>query len=416
MKIAIWHNLPSGGAKRLLYYEVRELARRGHTIEVWCPPTADRAYLPIGEFAKEHVVPLRWSDQPNGLLARAAWPYQSVVRKLAAMDEHCRRCAEAIDQGGFDLLYAHGCMFFRVTAIGRYLRMPKVISLGEPYRWLYEALPRLPWLALSPERRWWSPAHLRARLIDTLRVRALRIQAREELLSAQAYDSLLVYSLYSRESVLRAYGIDAKVRSPGVDTDLFVWRDLPRELFVVGLGAVVPEKNVALVIKALGAVPPPRPRLVWVGNVAAPAYLDQLRHLAARLDVAFQSRVGVADAELLDVLNRALLMTYAPRLEPFGLAPLEAGACGLPVVAVAEGGVRETVLDDINGLLVEHNPQAIAEAIVRLRDDPALVRRLGAGGRRLVRHQWSLGASIDRLEQRFAEVLERPTNLPQLQS
>ena len=130
MKIAIWHNLPSGGAKRLLYYEVRELALRGHTIEVWCPPTADRAYLPIGEFAKEHVVPLRWSDQPNGLLARAAWPYQSVVRKLAAMDEHCRRCAEAIDQGGFDLLYAHGCMFFRVTAIGRYLRMPKVISLA----------------------------------------------------------------------------------------------------------------------------------------------------------------------------------------------------------------------------------------------------------------------------------------------
>jgi glycosyltransferase involved in cell wall biosynthesis len=44
-------------------------------------------------------------------------------------------------------------------------------------------------------------------------------------------------------------------------------------------------------------------------------------------------------------------MAYAPRLEPLGLAPLEAGACGLPVVAVAEAGVRETVVDGITGSL-----------------------------------------------------------------
>jgi glycosyltransferase involved in cell wall biosynthesis len=406
MRIAIWHNLPSGGAKRLLFYEVRELVRRGHKVEAWCPPTADRAYLPIGEFASEHVLPLRWSDRPSSLLARAAWPYRSVVGKLAAMDEHCQRCAEAINRGGFDILYVHGCMFFRVAGISRYVRIPKVISLGEPYRWLYEALPRLPWLALPAERRWWTREHLRARLRDALRVHALRIQAREELRSAQAYDSILVYSLYSRESVLRAYGIDARVRYPGVDTDLFVRRDQQRQNLVVGIGAFVPEKSVRFVIEALAAVPPPRPRLVWVGNVASPVYLEELKHLAAALDVAFEPCVRVTDDELLDLLNRALLMAYAPRLEPFGLAPLEASACGLPVVAVAEGGVRETVVDNVSGLLVEHDPRAMARAIARLRDDPALARRLGDSGHKLVHEKWSLGASIDRLEQRFAEALD----------
>jgi glycosyltransferase involved in cell wall biosynthesis len=406
MKIAIWHNLPSGGAKRSFYYEVRELARRGHEVESWCPPTADRSYLPIGEFAREHVVPLDWVDQPRGLLARATWPYRSVVGKLAAMDEHCRRCAEAINRGGFDILFGNGCMFFRVTSISRYARIPKVIYLGEPYRWLYEALPRLPWVALPAERRWWAPARLRARFVDALRVRALRIQAREELLSAQAYDSILVNSLYSRESVLRAYNIDAKVRYPGIDTDLFARRDLPRQNLVVGLAALVPEKNVRLVIEALAAVPPPRPRLVWVGNVASPAYLDELKRAAAALDVSFEPRVGVTDDDLLDLLNSALLMVYAPRLEPFGLAPLEAGASGLPVVAVAEGGVRETVVDGLSGLLVEHHPLALARAITQLRDDPALARRLGEGGYKLVHEKWSLGASIDRLERRFAEALD----------
>ena len=45
-------------------------------------------------------------------------------------------------------------------------------------------------------------------------------------------------------------------------------------------------------------------------------------------------------------IHSTAAMLYAPRLEPFGLAPLEANACGLPVIAVPEGGVRETVVHE----------------------------------------------------------------------
>jgi len=41
MRIAVWHNLPSGGAKRALYDHVRGLVDRGHSIESWCLPTSD---------------------------------------------------------------------------------------------------------------------------------------------------------------------------------------------------------------------------------------------------------------------------------------------------------------------------------------------------------------------------------------
>ena len=57
MKIAVWHNLPSGGGKRALYNHVRGLRERGHTLESWCPPTADQNYLPLSELIAEHVVP-----------------------------------------------------------------------------------------------------------------------------------------------------------------------------------------------------------------------------------------------------------------------------------------------------------------------------------------------------------------------
>src|SRR5258708_39613497 len=58
MKIAVWHNLPSGGGKRALYYHVRGLVQRGHSVESWCSPLADRSYLPLSEFVTDHVVPL----------------------------------------------------------------------------------------------------------------------------------------------------------------------------------------------------------------------------------------------------------------------------------------------------------------------------------------------------------------------
>jgi glycosyltransferase involved in cell wall biosynthesis len=407
MRIAVWHNLPSGGGKRALYDHVRGLVERGHTVESWCPDTADQSYLPLGALVPEHILPLVQPKRPCGPLARLASPYRDIVERLRAMDRHCRQCAAAIERGGFDLLFANSCMFFRAPAVGRYVALPRVLYLQEPYRWLYEALPRLLWAAPpAPGRDWWRPAHLRATLRDRIRLPALRIQAREEQASAAAFHSILVNSLFSRESVLRAYGLDAKVCYLGIDTELFSDYNMPREAVLVGVGAFVREKNIRFVVEALAAVRPPRPRLVWIGNVSSPGYLEELKRLAASAGVAFEPRVRVEDRELVELLNRALAMVYAPRLEPFGLAPLEAGACGLPVVAVAEGGVRETVIDGVNGLLVEHDAAAMARAIERLRDDRDYARSLGAAGIQLVRDRWSLKAALDRLEQRFAEVLD----------
>jgi glycosyltransferase involved in cell wall biosynthesis len=113
----------------------------------------------------------------------------------------------------------------------------------------------------------------------------------------------------------------------------------------------------------------------------------------------------VTDNELIDIYNRASMMVYAPRLEPFGFVPLEANACGLPVVAVAEGGVRETVIDGMNGLLVESDEMAMASAIERIRDDKDYAHSLGKNGRNMVVEKWSLRASIDRIEQRLEEVI-----------
>ena len=88
----------------------------------------------------------------------------------------------------------------------------------------------------------------------------------------------------------------------------------------------------------------------------------------------------------------------ASRLEPFGFAPLEANACGLPVVGVAEGGIRETVQDGVNGFLVDPEAESIACAANRLLQNPVLARQMGEKAAVNVQRTWNVERSVDRLE------------------
>jgi glycosyltransferase involved in cell wall biosynthesis len=389
MRIAVWHNLPSGGGKRALYDHVRGLLDAGHVVEAWAPPTRDPDYLPLSDLIPEHIVAL---DRPAGRTFSEKMNWTSYAgRVIAAMDEHCRRCAAEIEARDFDVLFANSCMFFRTTAIGRFTRLPSVLYLQEPYRWLYEAMPELVWAAPPPA------ASARTRFADRRSIEDARVQVREEINNAKAFDKILCNSYFSREGILRSYGLEAEVCYLGIDTDHFRVRDVEREDFLVGLGAFTREKNMRLCIEALGHVAAPRPRLRWIGNVNEPHYLADMHALAVERGVTLETRERVTEEELLDTLCRAKAMIYAPRLEPLGLAPLEASASGTPVIAVAEGGVRETVRDGINGLLVDGQPQALATAIHSILTDEALARRLGEQGRALAETEWALPITNARL-------------------
>ncbi len=410
MRIAVWHNLPSGGGKRALYDQVRGLVAKGHEIEAWCPPTADQSYMPLSDLVPEHIVPLplkaHMKGQPSFLQKLHPVHWNARVR-LRAMRQHCRLCAQPINAGGFDLFFGAGCMFFHTPRIGPFIKIPSVVYLQEPHRPFYEPSPDLPWVAMS-----WSARDLldrtfwRKALLRRLRLPGMRIQAREERLDAMAYDRILVNSLYSRESVLRTLGVNSKVCYLGIDTEKFVNQHQARERFAICVGACIPDKNIGLLISSLAKVPVAnRPRLILVANIYSEPYLEKMQALAAQGGVNFELKLRIADSELIDLLNRARMMLYAPRLEPFGLAPLEANACGLPVIAVAEGGVRETVMEGVNGLLVEHDPDSMGKAIERLLVDDALHRHLSEEAHRTVNAKWSLPTSIDRLEENLIALI-----------
>jgi glycosyltransferase involved in cell wall biosynthesis len=244
-------------------------------------------------------------------------------------------------------------------------------------------------------------------LLELIRIHRRAQRARFETDNAEAFDQLLVNSLFSRETLLRVYGLESTVCYLGIDTGLFRPSGAEREDMVLGVGSFFTAKNARRLVDAVARLPAPRPRVEWI-SPGGDEELERILHdVATHAEVDLVTRRGADDAMLVDALNRALALVYTPRLEPFGLVPLEANACELPVIGVAEGGVRETIVDGVNGLVVGSTVDEIAAAIDRLRRDHQLGRRLGREGRRIVMERWTLDAAVARLEAELEETVAR---------
>jgi glycosyltransferase involved in cell wall biosynthesis len=413
MNIAVWHNLPSGGASRALNQHIKGLAERGHQLTVYTTSMADGAYLDVDKYVvATHVVPLdmtlRFRHQYRDQLRSIAYlPDTQIERMLVA----CQQLAEKINAGGHDLLFANSCQQFMMPYIGRFVNGPKLLYLQEPNRSLYEAFPRQRWAALAPATgRWRDKAYRKAFWHDLFEQRQARVRVREELANYHSYDQVLVNSHFSNESVVKAYGHGANVCYLGIDASVFPNLDLPRKPFVMGLGAFFPHKRPDTAIQILAQLPAAsRPPLVWVGNMGNQYYVAEMKQLAIDLGVDFQPRERVTQQELVELLNTASCLLYTSALEPFGYAPLEANACGLPTVAIAEGGIRETVIDGVNGLLAPRDPAKLAAAVNRILTDSDLFRRLSEQGKAWVAEKWTIDQAVDRVEQELEHVLRRKT-------
>lgn len=165
---------------------------------------------------------------------------------------------------------------------------------------------------------------------------------------------------------------------------------------VLSVGRLVPRKGFDTVIRALAAVPDAE--LVIAGgppaaDLAEDPEATRLRLLAERVGVADRVRLvgAVARPDMPALLRSADLVVCAPWYEPFGIVPLEAMACGVPVVATAVGGFLDTVVDGATGLLVPpQRPDRLASAMRKLLTEPFWREAYGTAGvdRARSRYSW----------------------------
>jgi hypothetical protein len=176
-------------------------------------------------------------------------------------------------------------------------------------------------------------------------------------------------SQYVAARIRRYYNRPSAVVYPPVDTEFFRPTGASPGQSVLVVSALVPYKRLDLAIEAcrLAGVP--------LNVVGAGPELPRLRRLAARSQVEFLG--WRSDDELRSLFSEARSVLL-PGEEDFGIVPVEAQACGRPVVALGRGGATETVVDGETGVLVDRStPEAFAEGLRRadrLRVDGAVLR------------------------------------------
>jgi glycosyltransferase involved in cell wall biosynthesis len=185
----------------------------------------------------------------------------------------------------------------------------------------------------------------------------------------------------------------------GVDLSLFRADGLaaprsPARYRLLVVSRLVERKGIGDAVLALAGVP--GAELVVAGGppaaeLASDPEARRLTALAARAGVADRVRLlgRVGRGELPALYRSADLVVNVPWYEPFGIVPLEAMACGVPVVASAVGGLVDSVVDGITGAHVPpRRPRVLAEALAGLLADPDRRAALGVAGARRARRRY----------------------------
>lgn len=221
--------------------------------------------------------------------------------------------------------------------------------------------------------------------------------ARWDAATAVRVHRFLANSQYVAGRIGRYYNRGSTVVYPPVDTDFFGPdpSHAPARTGVVVVSALVPYKRIDVAIEAARLTRTPL-RIIGRGPEEA-----RLRALAAGSPVEFLG--WRADDEVRE-LYRSALAVLLPGTEDFGIVPVEAQACGTPVVAFAEGGARETVVEGLTGILVaDRSAAAFADGLARLLD-----QRPDTGAIRANAERFSVKAFKERFEAVVAETVAAP--------
>jgi glycosyltransferase involved in cell wall biosynthesis len=416
--VAYRGNMRCGGQGVYLWFLVRELARLGHHVDVLVgPPYPDEmpfaksvTQLPNeqfwgGWFARDRAGmlprpdPLRIFEPLNFYELATSWlgllpePFAFSVRAL-------RQIATRAKLGiHYDIVHDVQCLGWGdlgLMAMG----LPVVTTVHHP---------------LTVDRRFSFVRDEGFRdALGTMTFYPIGMQA----FVARRVQRLFTSSAESARTIQADFGVRSeriRMVANGVDTDLFspdpAASRNPRELLCVGR-ASDPNKGLVTLIDAL----PHLPGDVFLTLVDDPHPDNVARRRAEALGLGERVRIAgrVPTEELVTLYRRAALVVVPSRYEGFGLPAAEAMACGTPVVACAAGALPEVVETGGGGVLVPPaNPEALADAIARLLEQPEHRAELGARGRLGVEKAYAWPQVAEATAEVYAEVVAARRGRPQ---
>jgi len=189
--------------------------------------------------------------------------------------------------------------------------------------------------------------------------------------TANGVDHFIACSGYIGRRIWKAYRRNSDVIYPGVDTEYFQIGEAKADYYFTS-SRMVPYKKIPLIVEAFRQMPDKK--LVVIGD--GPQYKDALSKAGPNVSVlGYQP-----DEVLLKHMQEAKAFIFMAE-EDFGITPLEAQACGTPVLAFGRGGASETVIDGLTGFhFWEQSAHAVCDVVAKFESstitfDPATIRQ-----------------------------------------
>lgn len=397
MKIALYHNLPSGGA--LVYYShvVKALHSAGHELHLFAPETAEREFANFSEFLKSTKFYPRELFEPTARLPNPL-AYHFHLRAAISSD---RRIAKDIEKSGVDGVYVGQCRIWTEPPLLSFLpaQVPSVLSLCEPKRAFHEE-------EFLKERENWSL------LKKMWRIPTVNWMLKKQRIFVSCADHVFALTRFAAENIRSAYpGTECEIFSPGVNTDFIrpSGNDpadrLKGEPFLLSVGALDPMKNHEMAVEVAGRVRDTIGlKVKIIGDRVFGDTEDRLTARARELGVGLEIQRRVTDTELVEAYQRAFAVVYCPIREPLGLTALEAQSAGTPVLGRAEGGLLETVREGRGGHLYLDDPAPYAVKLEEWASHPETYRKICSTAREDAAENWDRKACMTKIVKRMEEL------------
>jgi glycosyltransferase involved in cell wall biosynthesis len=236
---------------------------------------------------------------------------------------------------------------------------------------------------------------LKRRMIEAL-LRRLRDWDRA---TAERVTHFVAISRTVQERIRDCYGRESEVIHPPVDTDFYTPGLEAREDFYLCVSALAPYKRIDLAIEACNRL---KRRLLVIGSG------QEARRLRALAGPTVEFLGWQSDEVIRDHYRRCRALLF-PGEEDFGIVPVEAQACGTPVIALGKGGAVETVTERTGVFFAEQTPEALIAAIESFERDAG---RFDVGEMR----RQALKFRAQRYEEEMLGLIERLRRGPQVLS
>jgi len=383
MRIAFFHNLPAGGAKRVAFEFIKRLVNT-HDVDLYVYDTTSEKFNDVSALVDNKILVNGGDESRIKALGRLI----SIYRARRAS----KKMSILINNGGYDLALVMQCKVTNSPFLLKYLDIPSLYVCHEPSSKINEP-------HYNQDKIKGIFGFLKKIVISYI-IKIDRVNAKKATLISTS-------SLYSCEDLYRNYGVHPKLNYLGVDAEKFIPLDIPKESYVLSVGALNAAKAQDFLIKSVATLRDKPPiKFIYNYSYGQKEYQQYLVDLANSLDVSISFEFMVSDTELVKTYNQAALTAFPSLLEPLGLVPLESMACGTPVVGVAEAGIRETIIHNKTGLLTERDPYAFGAAIELILSDAQLRLDMGQYGRRCVEEKWLWENSFKTLEKNILKAAE----------